>query len=91
MFDSPILFGLLISLIATIVFFFINKEQDKKDKDPSKNTKYLVMFGIIFILTLIGKIYYNGDLNNIEENILNNIEVLPRINQPLSSNEVPPF
>ena len=91
MFDSPILFGLLISLIATIVFFFINKEKDIKNKDPSKNTKYLVVFGVIFILTLIGKIYYNGDLNNIEENILNNIEVLPRINQPLSSNEVPPF
>ena len=69
MFNNPILFALLISLIITLLFFFIYKEKDKKSKDIEKNTKYLVIFGLIFIISLIGKISYNGSFNNIEERI----------------------
>ena len=58
MFENPILFGLLTGLIVTLVFFFYNKESDKKNMDPGKNTKYLVVFGIVFIVGLIGKILY---------------------------------
>jgi hypothetical protein len=70
MFENPILFGLLTGLIVTLVFFFVNKEKDKKDKDPGKNTKYLVVFGIVFIVGLIGKICYSSNaLDNIEEKV----------------------
>jgi hypothetical protein len=70
MFENPILFGLLTGLIVTLVFFFVNKEKDKKNKDPGKNTKYLVVFGIVFIVGLIGKICYGSKaLDNIEEKV----------------------
>ena len=70
MFENPILFGLLTGLIVTLVFFFYNKESDKKNMDPGKNTKYLVVFGIVFIVGLIGKILYsNNTLDIIEEKV----------------------
>jgi len=70
MFENPILFGLLTGLIVTLVFFFVNKDGDKKNQDPGKNTKYLVVFGIVFIIGLIGKICYSSNtLDNIEEKV----------------------
>ena len=70
MFENPILFGLLTGLIITLVFFFVNKDRDKKNQDPGKNTKYLVVFGIVFIIGLIGKICYSSNtLDNIEEKV----------------------
>jgi hypothetical protein len=70
MFENPILFGLLTGLIVTLVFFFVNKDRDKKNQDPGKNTKYLVVFGIVFIIGLIGKICYSSNtLDNIEEKV----------------------
>jgi len=70
MFENPILFGLLTGLIVTLVFFFVNKDSDKKNQDPGKNTKYLVVFGIVFIIGLIGKICYSSNtLDNIEEKV----------------------
>tara|TARA_B110000211_G_scaffold41862_1_gene43505 strand:- start:3059 stop:3400 length:342 start_codon:yes stop_codon:yes gene_type:complete len=70
MFENPILFGLLTGLIVTLVFFFVNKDRDKKNQDPGKNTKYLVVFGIVFIVGLIGKICYSSNtLDNIEEKV----------------------
>ena len=30
-------------------------------KNPNKNTKYLVVFGIVFVISLIGKIVYSGN------------------------------
>jgi hypothetical protein len=72
MFDNPILFALLIGTISSLVYFFLNKEKDKKDKNPNKNTKYLVVFAILFIVSLIGKICYNGKiLNNIDDKVNN--------------------
>ena len=70
MFDNPILFALLIGVISALAFFFVNKEKDKKDKNPNKNTKYIVVFGIVFIICLIGKICYGSKiLDNIDERV----------------------
>tara|TARA_B100000902_G_C27231973_1_gene875335 strand:- start:821 stop:1129 length:309 start_codon:yes stop_codon:yes gene_type:complete len=72
MFDNPILFALLIGTISSLVYFFLNKEKDKQDKNPNKNTKYLVIFAILFIISLIGKICYNGKiLDNIDDRVNN--------------------
>lgn len=102
MFENPILFGLLTGLIVTLVFFFYNKESDKKNMDPGKNTKYLVVFGIIFIVGLIGKILYsNNTLDIIEEKVdkilggsnfngLNSSSNIETSEMP-SSGENPPF
>ena len=38
MFDNPILFALLIGVIASLLYFFVNKDKDKVDKNPNKNT-----------------------------------------------------
>ena len=70
MFDNPILFALLIGVIASLLYFFVNKDRDKKDKNPNKNTKYLVVFGIVFVVSLIGKIVYSGNtLEKLEERV----------------------
>lgn len=70
MFDNPILFALLIGVIASLLYFFVNKDKDKKDKNPNKNTKYLVVFGIVFVVSLIGKIVYSGNtLEKLEERV----------------------
>jgi hypothetical protein len=102
MFENPILFGLLTGLIVTLVFFFYNKESDKKNMDPGKNTKYLVVFGIVFIVGLIGKILYsNNTLDIIEEKVdkilggsnidcLNSSSNIETSEMP-SSGENPPF
>jgi len=99
MFENPVLFASVISLIATLVYFFVNKEKDKKDRDPGKNTKYLVVFGIVFIIGLIGKICYNGSLDDIEDKVekilsgnltggsINNVET----NTSPTSIDAPPF
>ena len=103
MFDNPILFSSLVSIIITLIYFFINKDRDKKDKDPNKNTKYLVVFGIVFIVSLIGKICYGSKvLDNIEERVdkmlggglsnmneANNLETTAMPNT--TSGETPPF
>ena len=70
MFDNPILFALLIDVIASLLYFFVNKDKDKVDKNPNKNTKYLVVFGIVFVVSLIGKIVYSGNtLEKLEERV----------------------
>ena len=99
MFDNPILFASVISLIVTLVFFFVNKEKDKKDKDPGKNTKYIVVFGIVFIIGLIGKICYNGSLDEIEDKVEKILrggssDIVSEIETsaiPSTSGETPPF
>lgn len=70
MFDNPILFALLIGVIASLLYFFVNKDRDKVDKNPNKNTKYLVVFGIVFVICLISKIVYGGNtLEKIEKRV----------------------
>ena len=99
MFDNPILFASVISLIVTLVYFFVNKEKDKKDQDPGKNTKYIVVFGIVFIIGLIGKICYNGSLDEIEDKVEKILrggssDIVSEIETsaiPSTSGETPPF
>ena len=69
MFENPIMFSMLVSVIITLGYFFMNKEKDKKDPRPEKNMKYMIVFGIIFIISLIGKICYSGSIDIIEKKI----------------------
>ena len=100
MFDNPILFALLIGVIASLLYFFVNKDKDKKDKNPNKNTKYLVVFGIVFVVSLIGKIVYSGNtLEKLEERVEKVISgamdlpssVSSESFDKVSSGETPPF
>mgnify|MGYP001396879299 CR=1 FL=1 len=101
MFDNPILFASVTGLIVTLVYFFVNKERDKKDRDPGKNTKYIVVFGIVFIIGLIGKICYNGSLDEIEDRVekilkggSSSNDIVSEIEtsaMPSTSGETPPF
>ena len=67
MFDNPIIFSLLISSIIALGFYIYNRENDKKNYDLNKNMKYVLVFGIVFIICLIGKICFNDTLNKVEE------------------------
>ena len=69
MFENPIMFSMLVSVIITLGYFFMNKEKDKKDLRPEKNMKYMILFGVMFIVSLIGKICYTGNFNIIEGTI----------------------
>jgi len=69
MFENPIMFSMLVSVIITLGYFFMNKEKDKKDPRPEKNMKYMILFGAMFIVSLIGKICYTGNFNIIEGTI----------------------
>ena len=42
MFENPIMFSMLVSVIITLGYFFMNKEKDKKDPRPEKNMKYMI-------------------------------------------------
>ena len=104
MFDNPILFALLIGVITSLLYFFINKDKDKMDKNPNKNTKYLVVFGIVFVVSLIGKIVYSGNtLEKLEERVEKVIsggmdlpssissESFDKVSGGIQSGETPPF
>ena len=69
MFENPIMFSMLVSVIITLGYFFMNKEKDKKDPRPEKNMKYMILFGVMFIISLIGKICYSGSIDIIEGTI----------------------
>ena len=60
MFENPIIFALIISLSISICFYLFNREKDKKTNDFNPNMKYIIVFGIVFIIGLIGKILYSG-------------------------------
>jgi len=69
MFENPIMFSMLVSIIISLGYFFMNKEKDKKDPRPEKNIKYMILFGVMFIISLIGKICYSGSIDIIEGTI----------------------
>ena len=104
MFDSPILFALLIGVISALLYFFVNKERDKKDKNSNKNTKYLVVFGVVFVISLIGKIIYSDKaLEKVEEHVEKVIgggmdlqssisnESFDKVGSGVQTGETPPF
>ena len=67
MFDNPVIFSLLISSIVALGFYIFNREKDKKNFDPNKNMKYVLVFGIVFIICLLGKMCFNDTLEKVEE------------------------
>ena len=66
MFENPITFALLVSSIVSLAFYLFNREKDKKSKDSNPNMKYVLVFGIVFILGLIGKILFNSSSQSVE-------------------------
>ena len=96
MFDNPIIFSLLISSIIALGFYIFNREKDKQNFDPNKNMKYILVFGIIFIVCLIGKICFNDTLDKVEEAVEKVVSVggEPEISNPVEMSDVggqPPF
>ena len=71
MFENPITFALLVSSVVSLAYYLFNREKDKKNIDSNPNMKYVLVFGIVFILGLIGRILFNGSYqsagNAIEE------------------------
>ena len=66
MFENPITFALLVSSVISLAFYLFNREKDKKSKDSNPNMKYVLVFGIVFILGLIGKILFNSSSQSVE-------------------------
>jgi len=66
MFENPITFALLTSSVVTLAFYLFNREKDKKNRDSNPNMKYVLVFGIVFILGLIGKILFNSSSQSVE-------------------------
>ena len=66
MFENPITFALLVSSVVSLAFYLFNREKDKKSRDSNPNMKYVLVFGIVFILGLIGRILFNGSSQSVE-------------------------
>ena len=52
MFENPITFALLVSSVVSLAYYLLNREKDKKNRDSNVNMKYVLIFGIVFILGL---------------------------------------
>ena len=74
MFENPITFALLASSVVSLAFYLFNREKDKKSKDSNPNMKYVLIFGIVFILGLIGKILFNGKSQSVESAVEEAVE-----------------
>ena len=66
MFENPITFALLVSSVVSLAFYLFNREKDKKNTYSNPNMKYVLVFGIVFILGLIGKILFNDKSQSVE-------------------------
>ena len=97
MFDNPIIFSLLISSIIALGFYIFNREKDKQNFDPNKNMKYVLVFGIVFIVCLLGKICFNDTISDkVEETVEKVVSIggEPEISNPVEISDVggqPPF
>ena len=69
MFENPITFALLVSSVVSLAYYLFNREKDKKSRDSNPNMKYVLVFGIVFILGLIGKILFNGSSQSVESSV----------------------
>ena len=69
MFENPITFALLVSSVVSLAYYLFNREKDKKSRDSNPNMKYVLVFGIVFILGLIGKILLNGSSQSVESSV----------------------
>ena len=66
MFENPITFALLVSSVVSLAYYLFNREKDKKNIDSNPNMKYVLVFGIVFILGLIGRILFNGSSHSVK-------------------------
>ena len=73
MFDNPITFSLLISSLLSLGYFLVNRSKEQHNPDPNKNMKYVLVFGIVFIVCLIGKMCFSGKLSGIEKTITESV------------------
>ena len=92
MFENPITFALLVSSVISLAFYLFNREKDKKSRDSNPNMKYVLVFGIVFILGLIGKILFNGSSQSVEstvEEVVN--DVVNEVGGEIDVGGLPPF
>lgn len=61
MFENPITFGFLISIIITLIYFMINKKLNKDKKQVNNNEKYGLLFGFTFIIALFIRMNMNSN------------------------------
>ena len=73
MFDNPITFSLLIASLLSLGYFLVNRTKEQNNPDPNKNMKYILVFGIVFIICLIGKMCFSGKLSGIEKTITESV------------------
>jgi hypothetical protein len=60
MFENPITFGFLISIVVTLIYYMVNKKVNKVKEE--NNQKYAILFGASFIASLFFRMYINdGD------------------------------
>ena len=76
MFENPITFALLLSSVVSLAYYLFNRERDKKNLEVNPNMKYVLVFGIIFIISLIGKIMYKDNFKDdqVQDKIIETIE-----------------
>ena len=60
MLDNNLIFSLVTSLISTLLFYLFTNKSDSNENENKKN-ELLFLFGIIFIVTFILKIFSQGD------------------------------
>ena len=73
MFDNPITFSLLIASLLSLGYFLVNRTKEQNNPDPNKNMKYVLVFGIVFIVCLIGKMCFSGKILDIEKTITESV------------------
>ena len=101
MFDNPITFSLLIASLLSLGFFLVNRTKEQNNPDPNKNMKYVLIFGIVFIVCLIGKMCFSGKISDIEKTITESVgggeeilsvpEIVPEVSGGDISGGQPPF
>ena len=60
MLDNNLIFSLVTSLISTLLFYLFTNKSDSNENENKKN-ELLFLFGIIFIVTFILKIFSQGN------------------------------
>jgi len=92
MFDEPIIFALLVSSVISLGYYMFNREKERQNRDPNPNMKYVLTFGIVFIISLLGKILYGENISKVEEVVEQVVEVPISSEIPeLEVGEKPPF
>ena len=74
MFENPILFAMLVSSVVALAYYLFNRDRDKKNKIDNPNMKYVLVFGIVFIVSLIGNIMYKDNFKDIQETIKETVD-----------------